>query len=84
MFDCPMQSTSRRRGSRTKQTPPAAERVAGHGAGFYGMSVREFDTRGMRSSVGHVDRVGTGAGRGGEAQGRCQQEGAFHGRQWLR
>jgi len=26
----------------------------------------------------------TGAGRGGEAQGRCQQEGAFHGRQWLR
>ena len=60
------------------------ERVARHGAGFYGMSVREFDARGMRSSVGHVDRVGTGAGRGGEAQGRCQQEGAFHGRQWLR
>ena len=60
------------------------ERIARHGAGFYDMFVREFDARGVRGTVGHVDRIGTGAGRCGEAQGRCQQESAFHGRQWLR
>ena len=78
MFDCPK--------ARQPHEADAAgrERVARHGAGFYGMSVRVFDARGVRGSVGHVDRIGTGAGRGGEAQVQREKKCVFHGCQWLR